>query len=70
MAFEDQPDEWIIQLYREWSEETWAAGFMGPSPSVVKQFYAWVDALPLQPREDYEQEMIDIFRKIDRGEVI
>jgi hypothetical protein len=72
LKFEDKSDAWIIKLYELWSEEFWAAGFMSPSPDVVQRFYEWLSNWggDEKPQEDYELEMLRIFRQIDNGEEV
>ena len=73
LKFEDKSDAWIVTMYRLWSEEFWAAGFISPDPDIVRRFYIWLveesddSNIPL---EDYELEMLSIFRQIDNGEEV
>lgn len=62
-------DEQIIMLYRVWSEESYAASFMGTGRGgnyydLVKQFRGWLTAGWHQgEREDYETAMLEEYRK-------
>ena len=67
-------DAEIVSLYREWSEATYAAGFMsiGPSPSfMVKQFRDWLrtrgDGWNRINAEQYELAMLDEFHRQERN---
>ena len=46
-----------LLLYRQWSEETWAAGFIYPSKSMVLQFREWLKEVQ-EEMDDYEAEML------------
>ena len=61
----------LIDLYRQWSEEKWCAGFMDPSPDRVRDFRTWLHASDFQESvvsiiTDYEFEMLEEFRKQER----
>ena len=60
-------DKEILALYSQWSEEYYCAGFLHPSPEVVKAFREWLNnprKLDLKPIQyDYEIEMLEEFHK-------
>lgn len=54
-------EQGLIQLYRLWSEEFFAASFISPSSETVKIFRKWVKHLEEDSKthlEDYEKNMI------------
>lgn len=60
------PDRMVIALYEYWSEETHRASFLAPSSDVVAQFKDWLGSHFEEgktPQEDYEVEMLRLFRK-------
>ena len=59
-------DTGLLELYRTWSEENYAAQFISPDPYTVKEFRMWLRELgtreePRWPRQDYETKMLDEF---------
>lgn len=56
-------DQEIVWLYRWWSEEFYAAGFISPSEETVRSFRKWLRNSPKEKLEDYEREMIEIFNR-------
>lgn len=56
----------LLEEYRAWSENTYAAGFMDPSPSTVSQF---IERIELTPRKawKYEEEFLEEYKK-QKGE--
>ena len=54
-------DREIVLLYREWSEECYAASFMSPEPG-LKQFVKWLKQE--RPFEDYELELVRQYRAL------
>jgi len=62
-------DRQILQLYSEWSEDAYAAGFISPSEETVRRFREWLkgprarEDLEDKPLEDYEVEMLEIFKR-------
>lgn len=67
-------DRQLIQLYSQWSEDAYCAGFISPSESHVKQFRRWLKG-PKPPNwdtdaplADYEKEMVEIFRRQEANE--
>lgn len=67
MAFTDID---LINLYREWSERTWAAGFVEPTQINVESFRQYLtQRKPEFFRYDileYEQRFIDEFNKQEK----
>ena len=60
-------DEEIVSLYRTWSEETWCAGFMDLSLTMLEDFMEWLSSRKTACREregftDYELDLIRRFR--------
>ena len=53
-------DDRLIELYRLWSEENWAASFMSPSEDIVKRFREWLFLRRANEVhwEPYENEML------------
>ena len=61
-------DEGLRRLYREWSEDYYAAGWMNTTPATVQQFVDWlrraVDMRTIEdPWQDYEVEGVAAIRK-------
>ena len=54
-------DREIVLLYREWSEECYAASFMSPEPG-LKQFVKWL--AQEAPFEDHELELVRQYRAL------
>ena len=54
-------DREIVLLYRQWSEECYAASFMSPEPG-LKQFVTWLKQE--RPFEDYELELVRQYRAL------
>lgn len=59
-------DRELVLLYRQWSEETWAAGFMRASEDTVREFIQWLKVELEKPVETYESDMIRLFRTLER----
>ena len=57
----------ILALYCQWSEEYYCAGFLHPSPEVIKEFRRWLHDprkwYPIPVQYDYEIEMLEEFHK-------
>ena len=53
----------IIELYRQYSELRWAAGFMHPGEEIVRSFREWLATAETGPILDYEKEMLEIFHR-------
>lgn len=58
----------LIEEYRMWSEDHYAAGFMGPSESTVREFMNW-QRHKNEPAQrvrmwDYEETMVDTYRRL------
>ncbi len=53
-------DDRLIEMYRLWSEENWAASFMSPSKEMVERFRKWLFQRINEhhPRDSYEDEML------------
>ena len=59
----------LVELYRQWSEDHYAAGFIAPSKQNVRHFREWLHN-PLRTRAEtqdrkmyaYETEMLDEFK--------
>ncbi len=68
MAYSDAK---LIALYREWSDETYAAGFYGATEHSVRRFRGWLQITEPErvnlPPLDYEQDMLDEYRKQEAG---
>jgi len=64
----DLADDEVIRLYKLWSEETYCAGFLSPSADSVGEFIHWLRAdghVALEePVQDYELEMVALFREM------
>lgn len=56
-------DDLLLLLYREWSEEFYAAGFMHPDRESVAEFRQWLGTRTLTPLEDYELEMLKEYHR-------
>ena len=61
----------LIDLYRQWSDEKWCAGFMSPYPDTVRDFRTWLHSPDFQESvvsiiTEYEFEMLEEFRKQER----
>ena len=75
-------DEGIVALYREWSEDRYAAGFIAADPETVTEFRKFLASCPRcgNPRElkelhcppliehDYERQMLEEFHRQERTE--
>jgi hypothetical protein len=48
----------ILELYRSFSEDMYAAGFMIARPETVREFRRWLLQLAALPMEPYEVEML------------
>jgi len=55
-------DREIVLLYREWSEDIWAAGFIDATPLHVANFRLWIVDGHTE-LEDYELAMVAEYRK-------
>ncbi len=59
--------EHLLEEYRSWSEDKWAAGFMDPSPDIVKTFREFLHNPPTfpvnDPLEDYEVKFLEEFER-------
>ena len=56
-------DRRLVELYSEWSEEYYAAGFISPTPSSVESFVRWLSARRAAAPaalKDYELAMLDM----------
>ncbi len=53
----------ILLLYREWSEETYAASFMSPSKDTVSAFTQWLENRKQFGLEQYELDMLAEYNK-------
>ena len=60
----------LLALYSFWSEEFYAAGFIDPDAETVAEFRRWLkDTLELSPpRQDYEREFLEEFRRQELAE--
>lgn len=58
----------LIEEYRMWSEDHYAAGFMSPSEGTVHEFIDWQkhknDPTTRARMWDYEQEMVDLYARL------
>jgi hypothetical protein len=62
MAEHRYPDGVLLALYRAYSEELWAAGFMSPDTQGVQRFKLWLEKVErAKAEEDYEQKMLRLF---------
>ncbi len=59
--------EKLLESYRQWSEDKWAAGFMSPSADIVKMFREFLSDPPRfpvnDPLEDYEVKFLEEFER-------
>lgn len=64
-------DQQLITLYQQYSEETWASGFMQPSTIAVADFRRWLDNLPKEQEslKDYELQFLLEYRRQGKGEM-
>lgn len=55
----------IVRMYRVYSEDYYAAGFMAINEDRVRHFISWVNestSADDSPLLDYEQELVDLVR--------
>ena len=67
---EELTDIDLITLYREWSERTWAAGFIEPTRHNVRCFRKYLLARKPEPEHDileYEQRFIDEYNQQEQS---
>ena len=62
----DYTDEALLALYREWSEEYYAASFLTCSPQHAQMFVDWLSRREQEPTERawYETEMLAMVRPL------
>jgi hypothetical protein len=62
----------IIRLYRQWSEDFYAAGFLIPCEETVREFREWLRLKPSREAEralePYEAEMLAEYHRQEREE--
>ena len=62
------PHEWLlIMLYRQWSEDYYAASFMDPTEATVRQFMHWLEGR-LQSQTElgpYEKKFLQIYHRLN-----
>lgn len=60
-------DDELVLLYRQWSEETFAASFrsLHENGSIPALFLNWLLRRQLRVREPYEEELISRWRKAE-----
>ncbi len=65
MAYTDRE---LLGLYEEWSEDQYCAGFINPSPKLVREFRAWLhggDTSPIDLKAYEEQFLTEYHRQQD-----
>ena len=57
----------ILRLYRQWSEEFYAAGFLSPTEETVREFREWLRQGPTTEEERelslYEVTMLEEYHR-------
>lgn len=62
-------DAELLRLYREWSEQAYAAGFEIGDEFHVQKFRRWLEwreKQPVRPLHDYERDMLAEYRRQER----
>ena len=60
-------DRQLVMAYRAWSEEFYAASFLSPDEHTVRSFMKWWNSTALLAIEDYEAEMLRLYRQALAG---
>ncbi len=58
----DLTDRQIVLLYREWSEDFYAASFMSLNAEGLDRFVEWLEQD--EPLKDYEHELVRQYREL------
>ena len=62
----EMTDAEVVERYRDWSEEVYAAGVMTLVEELMRQFLAWLRGpeSAVEPLSRVEQEMVSLFRRM------
>ena len=61
----DMTDAEVVERYRDWSEEVYAAGFMAPDEALVRQFVDWLRGSEQDNTlSRVKREMVSLFRRM------
>ena len=67
MDVTELPDGIILMAYREWSEQIYCASFESAEETHIAHFRTWLKShMARDEREDYEVEMLEMFRRQER----
>ena len=53
-----------MALYREFAEQTYAAGWLQVGPSTIQEFRQWLDVVGLRDLQAYETEALPALREV------